>query len=70
MSVAVLNLEDSLMAINLNHVSRMILDSDGLWFELDGVSYATYQGQCRTLYLHSETGQQSAVDMWNKFINM
>ena len=39
MSVAVLNLYNSLMAINLNHVSRMILDSDGLWFELDGVSY-------------------------------
>ena len=70
MSVVILNLEDSVMAINLNHVSRMILDSDGLWFELNGVSYATYFGQCRTLHLHTETGQQSAVDMWNKFINM
>ena len=76
MSVAVLKLEDeALVAFNLALVSKMILDKDGLWFEIEGIAYSTYEGSSRRLRLHpSVCGTDgvmlySAEAMFEKFCN-
>lgn len=74
MSVAVLKLEDeTLIAFNLALVSRMILDKDGLWFDIEGISYSTYEGSSRRLRLHLSTLEEGNIynpkAMFDKFCN-
>lgn len=76
MSVALLKLEDeTLIAFNLALVSRMILDKDGLWFDIEGISYSTYEGSSRRLRLHpsvcggNRVMLHSAEAMFEKFCN-
>ena len=78
MSVAVLKLEnETLVAFNLDLISRMILDKDGLWFDIEGISYSTYEGSSRRLKLHpsvkckkGESKPFSAEAMFNLFSNL
>ena len=74
MSVAVLKLEDeTLVAFNLALVSKMILDKDGLWFEIEGIAYSTYEGSSRRLRLHPSTTEEGNIynpkTMFEKFCN-
>jgi hypothetical protein len=70
MSVSILILEESKLAFNLNHVTKMELDKDGLYFIHDGIQYATYAfGNARRLRIHPSE-PQCVINMWNKFINM
>lgn len=78
MSVAVLKLEnETLIAFNLNMISRMNYDEKGITFVHDGNVYATYflEG-ARILHLHSSVCSQdgvmlySAEAMFEKFCNL
>ena len=76
MSIAVLKLEDeTIVAFNLALVSRMILDKDGLWFDIEGIFYSTYEDSSRRLKLHPSVCGKGAVEysaeaMFNKFCNL
>jgi hypothetical protein len=83
MSVAVLKLEDkSLVAFNLNNVTKMYLAKEGLYFEcINGTSYRTYVdvGTTRILKLDPSTKGStpsgdykpySAEHMFEKFCNL
>ena len=78
MSVAVLKLEDeTLVAFNLNNVTKMRLDKDGLWFAHDDVCFATWDNDIDIhLKLHpSVCGKDgvmlhSAEAMFEKFCNL
>lgn len=81
MSVAVLKLEDeTLVAFNLNMISKMLVGEAGLFFIHDGISYTTahnsFGEKYQVLKLHpSVCGKDgvmlhSAEAMFEKFCNI
>jgi len=77
MSVAVLKLEDeTLVAFNLNMVSRMDMNKDEFYFIHEGVLYTTSdnKGSSRRLRLHPSTLEEGNIyspkAMFDKFCNL